>query len=311
MNWIRLAAVVCGSVLLSTVVLTLGAPKSEAAGLIRISATKPHVGGNVALNAEIFRPKGKGQFPAVVMMHGCGGWQPAVRHSIRQHAKFLMEKGYVVLSLDSFGPRGKAGGTVCKSFGSLREAREYRTYDAFDALAFLQKQSFVDSDRIFLVGQSNGGSVALKVAERGAANRYGSGSGFRGVVALYPWCGALNTSRPVLGSPLLILGGGRDDWVPPDECTQFRSSGAPLRVKVYPSAPHSFDVIAPVHRYLGKLVGYDRAATEDSRRLMLGFFANTRSNPKTLSVRQVDDKASITTVPVTITFENENRLMTR
>jgi hypothetical protein len=31
--------------------------------------------------------------------------------------------------------------------------------------------------------------------------------------------------------------------------------------------------MTPEHRYLGKLVGYDRQATEDSRRKMLAFFS--------------------------------------
>lgn len=262
------------AVFLSSAVVLGSAPSAKAArGLIKIPASMPHVGGSISLNAEIFRPTGTGPFPAIVLMHGCGGWQSAVRHSLRQHAKFMSSKGYVVLSLDSFGPRGNTGGTVCESFRRLREAREYRSYDAFDALRYLQAQTFVDAERVFLVGQSNGGSVALKVAEDGATGRYGRGGpGFRGVVALYPWCGALGTVRPTLAAPLLILGGGRDDWVPPDDCQRFRASGASLDVKVYPTAAHSFDVLAPLQRYLGKLIGFDRQATEDGRRQMLAFF---------------------------------------
>lgn len=243
------------------------------AGLVRIPASKPFTAGSVSLAAEVVRPEGKGPFPAVVFMHGCGGWQSAVRHSLRQHAKYLRDNGFAVLSLDSFGPRGNAGGTVCASFKHLREARNYRTYDAFDALRYLQAQDFVDPDSIFLVGQSNGGSVAINAAEADAAAKYNrGGAAFRAVAAYYPWCGTLGTTRMSLGSPLLIFGGGRDDWVPPDECRRFRATGAKLEVTIYPSAAHSFDLLAPEHRYLGKLVGYNRQATEDSRRRMLAFF---------------------------------------
>ncbi|MDT8344164.1 MAG: dienelactone hydrolase family protein [Thermohalobaculum sp.] len=246
-----------------------GAPAQSRGDLVRIAAS----GSAVSLNAELVRPAGPGRFPAVILMHGCGGWQPAVLHALRQLARELRDQGHVVLNLDSFGPRGLDGGVVCESFERLREAREFRTQDAFDALAHLQGLDFVDPARVFLIGQSNGGSVALKAAEAGASRRYGRGGpGFRGVVAYYPWCDALGTSRPALEAPLVIFGGARDDWVPPDGCRRFRASGAALEVRIYPRAAHSFDLLAPEHRYLGKLVGYDREATEDSRRRILDFF---------------------------------------
>lgn len=260
--------------LLAVLCMTAGPQAALAGGhLVRIPASKPFTASSVALAAEIFRPEGEGPFPAVVFMHGCGGWQSAVRNGLREHATFLRDHGFVVLNLDSFGPRRNSGGSVCASFDRLREARDYRTYDAFDALRYLQAQGFVDRDRVFLVGQSNGGSVAMKVAARGAPAKYGRGGrGFRAVVAYYPWCGALGTSRPSLDAPLMIFGGGRDDWVPPKKCQKFNASGAPLKVKVYPRAAHSFDLLTPEHRYLGKLVGYNPEATEDSRQLMLAFF---------------------------------------
>lgn len=271
----RLGRVAALLSLLGVIAVVAGGPSSARAATdqIRIPASKPFTASAVTLNAEVTRPEGAGPFPAVVLMHGCGGWQPAVRHALRQHAAFLNAHGYVVLSLDSFGPRGNSGGTVCSSFKRLREARSYRTYDAFDALRWLQGQNYVDPDRVFLVGQSNGGSVALNAAAKGATDKYNDGGpGFRGVVAYYPWCGTLGTTRFTLESPLLIFGGGRDDWVPPTECRDFRAKGAALDVTVYPTAAHSFDLLSPEHRYMGKLVGYNRAATEDSRARMLAFF---------------------------------------
>ena len=250
-------------------------PSGARAGgnLVQLEASKPYSAASVSLTAEIFRPEGEGPFPAVVFMHGCGGWQSAVRQSLRQHANYLRDNGFAVLNLDSFGPRGNSGGTVCASFDRLRAARKYRTYDAFDALRYLQAQSFVDPDRIFLVGQSNGGSVALNAAEAGAAAKYNrGGTPFRAVVAYYPWCGTLGTTRMSLESPLMIFGGGRDDWVPPAKCRRFRATGAKLDVTIYPTAAHSFDLLTPEHRYMGKLVGYNGQATEDSRRKMLAFF---------------------------------------
>jgi dienelactone hydrolase len=227
----------------------------------------------LALRGELFRPSGGGKAPAVVLMHGCGGWQPAVLRGLQDHARFLARQGFVVLNLDSFGPRGQTGGRVCESTRRLAEARDFRTHDAFDALRFLRQQPFVDGARVFLVGQSNGGSTAMIAAmERTRARHVGTAPGFRGVVALYPWCGAMGTRRPELGSPLLILGGALDDWVPPDDCRRMQGRSRELRTEVYANAAHSFDVPIPVHRYLGNLIGYNPAATASARAEMLRFF---------------------------------------
>lgn len=209
-------------------------------------------------------------------MHGCGGWQPAVLRGLEDYAAFFVSNGFVVLNLDSFGPRGKAGGTVCFSHGQLAQARKYRTRDAFDALDFLRRQTFVDPENIFLIGQSNGGSVAMLAATE--ANQ----PSFRGAVALYPWCGATGSHRLQLGAPLLILGGARDDWVPPRECRYLAANGAELRVKVYRDAAHSFDIPVPVQRYLGKRIGFNRSAAEDSRKEMVRFFCRHRASTRSI-----------------------------
>ena len=227
----------------------------------------------LALKAHLHRPSGGGRAPAVVLMHGCGGWQPAVMQGLDAYADFLVKQGFVVLNLDSFGPRGNSGGTVCQSLNRLSAARNYRTKDAYDALKFLRAQPFVDPANVFLIGQSNGGSVAMISAmERTRRSQIGGQAGFRGVVALYPWCGATGSRRPTLSSPLLILGGALDDWVPPTECQRFNARGRELKVRVYANAAHSFDVPVPVHRYLGNLVGYSPSAARNARSEIYRFF---------------------------------------
>ncbi len=225
------------------------------------------------LQAELFRPKGNGPFPAVVLMHGCGGWQPAVLDTLHAYALSFLDKGYVVLNIDSFGPRGNSGGAVCQSDAALVEALKYRTRDAFDALHYLVSLDFVDAENVFLMGQSNGGSVAINAAKA-------SGSpGFRAVAAYYPWCGSLGSSTVKLNSPLIIFSGGHDDWTPARECRNKVAIGKSLKVVEYPNAAHSFDVSIPTQRYLGKLVGFDRAAALDSRERMLAFFDKMRQAP--------------------------------
>jgi dienelactone hydrolase len=237
-----------------------------AAEIVSVGSTKSS-GSNVAnLKAELFKPKGPGRFPAVVLMHGCGGWQPAVLDALHTHAQRFLDKGYVVLNVDSFGPRGNSGGSVCQSDAALVKALKYRTRDAFDALHYLVSLDFVDPDNVFLMGQSNGGSVAINAAK--AAGR----PGFRAVAAYYPWCGSLGCSMVKLNAPLIIFSGGRDDWTLARECRNKASTGKHLKVVEYRNAAHSFDVGIPLQRYIGKLVGFDEAAAADSRDKMLAFF---------------------------------------
>ena len=250
-------------VLLAT--LCLGA-SSEAYEAVSIKATRSWGARDGYLKAELFKPPGPGPFPAVVLMHGCGGWQPAVLDALHSHTMYFVDHGYVVLNLDSFGPRGNSGGTVCKRTGSLVRALDYRTSDAFDALRYLRALDFVAPGQMFLMGQSNGGSVAINAAKMSVRR------GFRAVAAYYPWCGSLGASRVKLTAPLIIFSGGRDDWVPARQCRNKISIGAKLEVIEYPTAAHSFDLRLGPQRYLGKLIGFNRSATEDSRARMLAFF---------------------------------------
>ena len=49
------------------------------------------------------KPEGSGPFPAVVLLHGCGGWTEAVR---QERAAWFTNLGYVALAVDSFATRG-------------------------------------------------------------------------------------------------------------------------------------------------------------------------------------------------------------
>lgn len=271
-------------VTLCAAILMLPIVSQATSRTIQLPASDPHTARSLMLDAELFRPNGDGPFPAIVLMHGCGGWQPAVREGLRTHAEFLRDSGFVVLNLDSFGPRQYGGGKLCSNNPALYRALSYRTSDAFDAMRYLASQDFVAADNIFLMGQSNGGAVAIRAAKESAPQRYGKGeAAFRGVVAYYPWCGELGRSRVSLSAPLLILAGGRDNWVPASECQGVRGEGAPLEVQVYPNAAHSFDLQLPPQSFQGKRIGGDPAATVDSRSRMLRFLLGNLTQEQQLA----------------------------
>lgn len=241
-------------------------------------ASDPYTAKNVMLTGELDKPLGAGPFPAVVLMHGCGGWQPAVHYSLQLLSEFLSEHGYVVLNVDSFGPRDLSGDDMCASNAALRQALVYRAHDAFDAMRYLQSQAFVEPRDIFLMGQSNGGSVALEAADASGVKTFDGPQAFRGVVAYYPWCGVYPGQPVNLASPLLIFNGGADNWVSASQCAGIKANGASIAEVTYPDAVHSFDVEIPKQLYLGHWIGYDPQAAEDSESKMLAFF-NARLTP--------------------------------
>src|SRR5258707_4637027 len=169
---------------------------------VKFAASQPYEPEHVLLNSEIYRPKGNGPFPAVVLMHGCGGWQPPVQSTLHTYAVALVNLGYVVLNMDSWGPRHYSGDVQCKSNERLQQALVYRTSDAFDAARHLRNQPFVDPRNIFLMGKINGGCVGTKAARAGALDK-SRDSAFRGVVAFYPWFGVF-VGNVQLASPMLV-----------------------------------------------------------------------------------------------------------
>ena len=217
--------------------------------------------GTTSLLGFLARPTGPGRFPAVILLHGCIGFtehEPIA-------AATLKAWGYVALALDSLGGADRCGGDV--SLGITAAMR-----DAEVARRYLAARAFVDSDRIALMGWSMGGTAALMVVEgsgAGSAER----TGFRGIVAYYPECGA---STGALTAPALILIGGRDDWTSAAACrklaahesdigvTRGATIGTPIDLVVYPDATHGFDYRVPPLRYRGHFVQHDALASQDA-----------------------------------------------
>jgi len=230
------------------------------------------------VKAFLEKPEGNGPFPAVVLMHGCAGLTGASRRGMDEHTEYLVSRGFATLVIDSFSTRGKADGYVCLRQGELASARYYRHFDAYHALVFLQSQSFVDVDNIFLMEQSNGGSVALEAALGPFQGQFPTEPRFQGIVAFYPWCGVLPTWPHKIVSPLLVLGAGKDDWVDPGYCVSARDqvSGADYEVLIYSDAHHGFDLLIPEQEYAGHLIGGNPGAASDSREKMANWFLKHR-----------------------------------
>ncbi len=229
----------------------------------------------------LYKPAGTQPAPAVVLLHGCGGfYRPNGRDPVARNAEWaqrLRDLGYVTLLVDSFSPRGVRD--VCRDRPQPVTGQRERPYDAYGALLFLQSQPFVRADKIAVMGWSHGGSTTLwTIADAAPAHPAALPKGdFAAAVAFYPGCRAM--AKPLNWSthvPVLILQGAADDWAPaaPCEAAAVRSKAArlPVELVVYPGAHHGFDAPdQPVHVLAGvwtargtATVGTDPAGRADA-----------------------------------------------
>lgn len=216
--------------------------------------TLPHVP-ITHLQGYLSRPPGDGPFPAVVVMHGCGGIHPNTKTYWPQR---LISWGYVVLVVDSFTTRGIED--TCQRY--LPE----RVFDAYGALDYLSTLPFVDAGHIALIGFSAGGIAALE-ATKTEGNEQLMDRKFKAAVGYYPVCAPHEGDATV---PTLILNGDLDDWSPVARCRQrishLSGKGPSVELDVYPGAYHAFDApdIATPKIKLGHREEYNAAAAEQS-----------------------------------------------
>ncbi|TLX13026.1 dienelactone hydrolase family protein [Rhizobium sp. MHM7A] len=208
------------------------------------------------------RPPGDGPFPAVVIMHGCDHMRLSVKDL---WPKRLVRWGHVVLVVDSFTTRNLKD--TCRSH--LPE----RVFDAYGALDFLSKSSFVDIRRVALMGFSAGGTATLDATKIGG-NEQLMERKFKAAVAYYPACD-VNRGDPSV--PTLILIGERDNWSRAERCqkslSRLRDDAPPVELDVYKGIYHNFDApeFTAGRRVLGHIEKYDPDAAAKSIRSVYAF----------------------------------------
>jgi len=222
------------------------AKAQQAAGDLVAFGSRDRTGTQLA--GWLWKPRGNAaSYPAVVMLHGCGG---ALNNAGRVNSRTtdwadrLAAAGYVVLAVDSFGPRGIKS-TCTKS--APRLAPSARDDDALGALAWLRGLPIVQPDRVAVLGWSAGAQVVLSLANDREGKATGvSGGNFRAAVAFYPGCRGFNeNTRWRTRIPLQIEMGAADDWTPPAPCQELvqrrQAAGDPIAITLYPGAYHGFD----------------------------------------------------------------------
>lgn len=222
----------------------VGSALAPALGQERIEIpSREGIAGPATLVAFLSKPPGPGPFPAVVMLHGCGGAynpQGMLNRRQKQWEAVFLAAGYLVLQLDSFTTRDIK--QICTLSSRPVSAGVGRRRDAYAGLAWLSTRSDVLADRIAVVGWSNGASTAVAAMERRIADA--SDIRFRAAIAFYPGCRVRDDTYKPAG-PLLILSGELDTWTPPAPCVAMaeraRNDGEDVQIHLYAGAYHDFD----------------------------------------------------------------------
>ena len=253
-----------GLVIVLAVICVLGISSRgyAAPGSERITFKSADSTVSAPIPATVYRPKGSGPFPGVVLLHACNG----IRANDSKWAEWLVTLGYVAILPDSHSPRQVS--TACEGGGlTFRE----RALDGLGALAYLRSQPDVIPSKVAVMGWSHGGASTLISASARFINAtHPIGGGYQAAVAFYPPCVAFHDGNLV--SPLLMLMGSADDWTPPDRCvergTALQTAGTPIEWKIYKGAMHTFDEPSPnrVVRISGRRyhLEYDRTAAKDA-----------------------------------------------
>jgi len=119
----------------------------------------------VALQGDLYLPKGAGPFPALVAVHG-GGWQQGARSQFQYWGPYLASRGYGLLAISY---RLAKKGT---------KAFPHAVHDVVSAVRFLRAnaaQFRLDAGRLAMFGASAGAHLAALAALGANAGRFVDG----------------------------------------------------------------------------------------------------------------------------------------
>ena len=231
---------------------------------------------DLMLEGKLSKPDGDGPFPAVVLLHTCGGFNDWFKEF---WPEYLNSLGYVTLAVDSFGPRGfeRCNRRLFNIKGKNRENRDrYFARDAYGALDYLATLSYVDKNRVAVMGFSFGAFAGNYLA--GRQLRSPDKLNFRAAVGLYGHCSRLKADDKMI--PLALIHGDQEKWLNDDErrgpgCKQFKEKSK-VELHILPNTHHAFD--NPRHDEIkwdlaGNTMLYSDKATKRAHAIIKAFLA--------------------------------------
>lgn len=210
-------------------------------------------------------PRGEGKFPAVVLVHGFAYYKEEDGMFVDM-AKHLAETGVASYRFDFSGCGESEGDFIDSSLIKLRD-------DLKSILKFVKARTIVDANRIGIVGQSFGTTVAIALAPKIKSlvlmgtvlnareiliNLFGDGYKPEGISARKRSDGSTTVIKPqfwkdfenhnlalLLRSmryPILFIHGSKDDTVPLSEMEEaYETANEPKEKAVIEGADHGLE----------------------------------------------------------------------
>lgn len=207
-----------------------------AAEAIEVNVYDRKLDKQIRLNTQLIAPVAPQPWQTVVLPSNCTGsddqfWKLTV--------PVMIQKGYAVVLLDSFSPRGFS--TVCAN--KFQMWQEARVADAIAVLKTLKSDARFDPQKIALGGHSNGAVTAFMSSFVEAAQVVKTDSlGYAAYFAVGAACD-LSFKNPKLWAPLLLISGEKDDYTFPEPCqseaVRLESAASPVKIKIIKGANHN------------------------------------------------------------------------
>jgi len=223
--------------------------------------------GSATLHAVLWRPQGRGPFPAILLNHGSGRTREDLERlgPYEQNAEKLgpvfARHGYVFLYLfrrgvglssdqganavDLMNSESAAHGLEARNALQLQLLDNREMGDALSALKFLRALPYVDAEDVALVGHSFGGSLTVLMAEREPNLRAvvvfsGAGYSFDRSPELRA---RLLAAVDHIAAPVFFIHAENDYSLSSGKVLDARrlQIGKPHRLKIYPPIGHTVD----------------------------------------------------------------------
>ncbi|MBK17941.1 MAG: hypothetical protein CMM52_03770 [Rhodospirillaceae bacterium] len=217
------------------------------------------------LNGQIFKPKGAGPHPAIILLHACGGLRGPV---IDFWPAFWTKQGYVVYSHDTFAAMGVDRCSRRWVVGSADGRRD----DALAALGALAARKDVDAKRIAVMGGGMGAITVNVLAARGTTSP--KGNSFKAGIAMYGNCIILDRSGTQAEFPVAVFLGDKEPRRYQDSCKAVQDQKN-VTLHLLPGVYRAFD--NPRHKsarqdHIGLKLLYDPNAVKTVQKLGAAFF---------------------------------------
>jgi dienelactone hydrolase len=236
---------------------------------------------------RLVTPSGKGPFPTVLLIPGCGGIRrPDGPNPIMdEYAKSATEAGWAAAILDSFEPRGWdvtwARTRVC---AGARLQGLIRSADVLAGLDLMAAEPRVDHRHVRIAGWSHGGwSIGDLMTLGGPEDFHRTMEGVEAIYLTYRLCGrparAPRREWTWTGDVTLLL--AADDVVqPPAGCdplvARAKAGGSTVQVTVIPGVTHAFDERQHMPNSRSR---FDPAATERAHRAFIAWLETPVARP--------------------------------